>query len=303
MAVKFVIDLAANGSQTQGQALEYEDPISLSLLREVESWAKEQLGNADQAGRWHGLLAATFRRGDYNNAAIAEYRFAIELRPTEWALKMGLAEVLAANDNYADAVKTMEDLIEQNQHLLEAEDEEFTTVYWDRLLHDLGDWNIHREEFAVAESTYRKILDRGLQQQDLAEPTHKAIVSMLVVLNKQGRSSDAIALLDLLIDRKDSDGDDWLTLLFREYYNDKTFHNQLAMAARRSGVLEPVSQKYRNAIGLVPPPDRLALQVIDLALRYYYAALLWNLGTPEQQESALDLVSTFCPFFAQCDLR
>lgn len=274
--------------------MESEDPISVSLVREIETWSKSILGNPgteDEIGRWHTRLAATFLNYSFHEDAITEYRLAIGIRPTRWDIRSSLANCLAATKDYAEAVKTLEELIDRNGHLLDT-DASFTKSYWDELLHSRGEWNVELKNVTDAEISYVKILEHGMNQEDLENSTQSAIVCMLSILKEQDRFSEALGLLERISDRKNPAGDEWIALLFRGYSHNTTFHNSLTMAAKR-GLFDQVLRHYLHVIETTPLQDDNSIQVDRLALQYRLSALLWTLGDPLQQELALNMVSAY----------
>jgi tetratricopeptide (TPR) repeat protein len=268
---------------------ELDDNISITpdVIQDIASFSKAQLENADRTGDWHACVADALAREGLYDAAIPEYRHAIESQPN-WKVSIRLAEALGMNENFQSAIQTAQELIIEHEALL-GNDDLYTAAYWNRILPNIGSWSLKQKDLELAESTFTRILAHSMEQDDVTESAQKAILGMLSVLNKRSRFEEAIALLDQCSNRKDPGGSSWTALVFAAYFIDDDFHNQVAVAAKRTGTLEQVTKAYEQAIGNLTSPDLLAK---GISLQFYLATLLWTFGTLEQKEAALYIFDT-----------
>ena len=163
-----------------------------------------------------------------------KYRLAIELRPANGSFVWGWPECLGNLKNYDKAISAIEELIEQNKELV-GPDDDFSEMYWTRLLPDIAGWKSELNDYPAAERIYKQCVDHWMEQTDLLKPAQDAIFGMLTVLNKQERYIDAVAVLDQCSGRVDSDEKPWIRTLFHGYSVTDGFHNHLIVAAKRSG--------------------------------------------------------------------
>ena len=110
-------------------------------------------------------------------------------------------------------------------------------------------------------------------------------MSLLSVLNKENYSA-AIGLLDRLAGRTDSAGRSWMTLLFEETFLDDDFRCQLARAARRSNTTQAIVEMYELVIQTKRSEDQIH---INLLLQFYLGTILWNWGSLDEQDTAMEM--------------
>ncbi|KAK3718640.1 hypothetical protein LTR37_004857 [Vermiconidia calcicola] len=259
-------------SMRGGGEAKYSDPVSVELITDVEKWAHEQLAEEGDAGRWHLRVAETLREYERYEDAAKNKREAIALRPEEWKLQVGLAEALGLSTQYDEAVESLRSLIESKRALLDA-DETFTKLYWDCPLHDLGEWHSKRKDYDAARVAYQAILDHGFQEKDPPAFLHKAVVSMISVMDYQGQSADTIRLLDQMSERMDSDSHTWAAKLFKEYSTNNDFHRSLYLVGTRN-LMDAIVRNYEYVLGsaLVQQTARIRMEILWHFGNLQYAA-------------------------------
>ena len=260
--------------------------VPVETINDMIEWAKTELGNANEEAQWHATAALTLWNYNWNRQAVERYRQALELIPGDWTLELGLAKSLGDDNDYEEALKTIQGIVEKKHELLDA-DEKFTKSYWEEMLLYQGQWSLKRKKFTAAETAYQEILDHGLLQETFVEYARKAAFFMTEAWYNLGKFADTISLLLKLSERSDSDTGSWLAALFTDYSSEDTFHARISTAALNSEQIQTVREKYEHAIEMARSRDSGAEAFV--MLRCYLGSLLWRHGSDEEGDVALKL--------------
>lgn len=251
----------------------------------VEEWARKAVAQSEE-GKWQACLAETFYNIECFADSVTRFRAALETMPTDWKLSLGLAQALGKNDEFKEAVETLEKLIEDNQALI-ATDDDFKAEYWDSMLLLIGDWNIQLKDFAAAELTYKKLLKEGLTKDTFEAFARKAVLLISLALNEQSKYQETMDLLTSLEQHTDPEAGNWLSVLLQFYAGTDDLHDRIFEAAHNSNQLNAVTEKYRQAVENIHT-DKTKIGMY-LHLRYWLAALMWSHQSREEKEAALDM--------------
>jgi tetratricopeptide (TPR) repeat protein len=222
----------------QGEESQPLSPPSVQNILAAEQWAKDCLGNASAEAQWNNCIAETFRDSGYWNEAIVRYRKVIASGKHTWQLHFGLARSLRANEQFAEAIMELDELLEENvDRLVSDTPDGYANSYWEAILPELARSLIGAEDMIRAEETCKTMLDESLKRNELTPWAMRAVTDLSRALTKQGKYHDVIAVLENLAAQPDEIAGNWLCLLLHTYAHIDNLHDEIHAVARSADSL------------------------------------------------------------------
>ena len=188
-------------------------------------------------------MAETFRYNDYWKEAIVRYRKVIASGKHTWQLHFGLAKSLRANAEFEEAIKELNELLEENKNQPASEKtDDYSDSYWESILPELAGSLMDAKHMARAEGIYKMMIDESFQRHTFAPWAMQAVTDLSRALAKQGKYHDTIAVLENLVSEPDADAGNWLCLLLHTYADTDDIHEEIHAVARTADSLVSVNK-------------------------------------------------------------
>jgi tetratricopeptide (TPR) repeat protein len=218
-----------------------EEPLeqpSIQNILAAEQWAKDCLGNASAETQWNNCIAETFSNNEYWKEAIVRYRKAIASGKHTWQLQFGLARSLRANEQFEEAIKELNEILEENvERLVSGTPDGYTDSYWESILPELAGSRMDAGDMTRAEETYKMVLDESFRRHEFAPWAMEAVTGLSRALAKQAKHHEVIEVLGNLALQPDENAGNWLCLLLHTYADFDIVHDDIHAVARSADAL------------------------------------------------------------------
>lgn len=186
-------------------------------------------------------MAETFRTNDYWKEAIVRYRMVIASGKHTWQLRFGLVKSLRANEEFEEAIKEMNELLEENKdRLASGTADGYSDSYWEVILPELAASLMDAKDMARAEEIYKMMIDESFKKHNFAPWAMQAVTDLSRALAKQGKYHDTIAVLKNLVSEPDENAGNWLCLLLHTFADTDDIHDEIHAVARTADSLVSV---------------------------------------------------------------
>jgi tetratricopeptide (TPR) repeat protein len=166
------------------------------------------------------------------------YRKAIASGKHTWQLQFGLARSLRANEQFEEATKELNELLEKNaERLVSGTPDDYTDSYWKSILPELAGSLMDAGDMTRAEETYKAVLDECFKRHEFAPWAMEAVTGLSRALAKQAKYHEVIAVFENLASQPDENAGNWLCLLLHTYADTDMVHDDIHAVARSADSL------------------------------------------------------------------
>lgn len=254
------------------------------------SWVKSELRVEAKESRWSFCTGMALYDCQKYDAALLKFREVLELNTDYWKARQFIAISLAFKNNYEEAVRTMNDLVETQSCRLDI-DTEYHHEYWNHILPTIADWNSRLENYAAAQEASQKLVTKAMERKLMDADSREDLKQYMFIFLKQRKHSEIVQLLEDLASRTDQ-GVNWLIQILNTSYEDDDFHDTLLDVGKNSHYSSRIIEAYQAAIDEAQRPESMVPEEIKhplmAKLRTMLSRLKWYLaGTMELRHAAI----------------
>jgi tetratricopeptide (TPR) repeat protein len=155
-----------------------------------------------------------------------------------WQLQFGLARSLRADEQFEEATKELDELLEENaERLVSGTPDDYTDSYWKSILPELAGSLMDAGDVTRAEETYKMVMDESFRRLEFAPWAMEAVTGLSRALAKQAKYHEVIVVLETLASQPDENAGNWLCLLLHTYADTDIVHDDIHTVARSADAL------------------------------------------------------------------
>lgn len=210
----------------------FPQKVPLQYIMEAAEWAE-----LEQTTLWHMRLAECLLENTHYDEALHHFEKALELNPTTWKAKYGIASTCAARGDYQKAIKTIQTrLLTENREVEPIDSENGTQV--DRAA-----------SYSLLAKCYSRLIDSKsavenyMKALEIDKQRHDSVYECIKILDSEKKYKEIIGLLKGLdpnydktythiIARFAQEKDKELTHQFKDRYDSRNFTNLITTISR-----------------------------------------------------------------------